>query len=330
MMVQPSHNTPIDHHEVVRHVLPLAAAEPPAAKEGQAPGITGPRHVLFFTTPAPSYEGPHGELQGLRPTFIQFPSAEEISDRQGAVVLEGSEDDVRQLISQGLPTSRGIAIDWSLQIQMDQALPHTHPIQSQLGEYIWVFHLPRNPTVPTISYPEMVAYAAHSVPQALSPLRAAVLARVSDLAASEPVWDTPAYRPTMALADYLTTETEIARQQIHSQIRDLHIVLDDSGFTQPRVFAMPNKKSVTNMVDWVGRMVLSGQLDEPSNRLFCSFLPPPPRPLHPHLRRYSPRVPHVGVRPLPEGAVEPLPVGRVLPRPVRAAVGLRPDPLGRG
>eukprot|EP00966_Prymnesium_polylepis_P023647 544379-Prymnesium_polylepis.1 len=72
----------------------------------------------------------------------------------------------------------------------------------------------------------------------------------------------------------LATETETARIALAKAMSDLHLVADYTGYGSPVVYAMPNKKSVASLVEYVGQAVKDGDFDEPSTgtRLFCSML----------------------------------------------------------
>jgi hypothetical protein len=262
-----------DLGKAVNHLSPFVGRD---TTSDAGPGEDSPlfmMHHIFVLMRSPTV-GPHGYVEGLRPYFVCDirPNAP-LSQSNGLFTLNAATmGEARQYISEGIG---GLAKDWSLSLQLRHAAPEVAPIMASDGSVVWVVTVPRNPTVGTTSYPALAGYLAVELPGALPAVRAAVVAGAS---LPPPVWEDDAFArdaglsPPPKLGKWLADETDKARSQVAQQLQDLHILWDDTGYSIPSVYALPNKRAVASMVRWVGEAVNNNSLDEPSIRLFCSLL----------------------------------------------------------
>ena len=140
---------------------------------------------------------------------------------------------------------------------------------------LWLSDLPRNADRPCCSYPALVDGCAGD-PPLLTALRAAIYTPPPD---SVPTWDrTSNISPPPEKADLPTLSRLLAEadarasQSVLSLLNQFHYILDDSNQHDPVVRALPDKKAVAQLTEWVGEQVRLDQFDPACAELYCRLL----------------------------------------------------------
>eukprot|EP00966_Prymnesium_polylepis_P256427 5923855-Prymnesium_polylepis.2 len=106
----------------------------------------------------------------------------------------------------------------------------------------------------------------------LVPLRAGIFGLSLGDAAGKPLYCHEQGRTPGILSKYMDEQDSIVSDKIAACLHDVNPFWDSTGFGPARLTAVPSQKSTRNLIKFVGQQVANNGWDDPSDRLFLSFV----------------------------------------------------------